>query len=305
MSSIFKATMRIRDRIRTLTCFLKRALSTKKSKISKKPAAKEDSSEEEEDDEAAQEKKATEGKAKVQDMKDAYKEVAKKQRVLQQLERVRAKMSEKIKENQKEARKCQKEIDDLKNVASSKRRAAKKIEDPKVQRMLMGRMGRALAKRGSGKAKARAAEARLRKSKKLLKGAKEKAMPLKEALERAQGRLKVAEKKCKELRDKGEHVPADGERDFSAPGAYKPPGVAAAHERKAAKENLAKAEAACGRVNTAVAAREQTFKAVQEKLKGKHEGGESKPAESKKPMPMKAIKYMSMRKSKMGMKRGR
>merc|ERR1712110_305294 len=132
-------------------------------------------------------------------------------------------------------------------------------------------LGRALSGRTSMKAKRIAAASRVRKLNKVLKVAKGKAEPLRQAMERAQARLKAAEKTCKDLRAQGEEVPADGEKDFSAPGCWKPPGVRAANERKEARAALAKAEVAWKKADGVLTAKMERTNALREKILGPKE----------------------------------
>merc|ERR1712151_507344 len=112
---------------------------------------------------------------------------------------------------------------------------------------------------------------RVRKLNKVLKVAKGKAEPLRQAMERTQARLKAAEKTCKDLRAQGEEVPADGEKDYSAPGCWKPPGVRAANERKEARAALAKAEVAWKKADGVLTAKMERTNALREKILGPKE----------------------------------
>merc|ERR1712216_519373 len=71
-----------------------------------------------------------------------------------------------------------------------------------------------------------------------------KASEHKAAFERAQRDYDSAVKQCKVLRANGEFVPDEGWKDYSAPFAYKPPGVKAFLDMNIAKEKWAKAKAA-------------------------------------------------------------
>merc|ERR1712039_1087696 len=112
---------------------------------------------------------------------------------------------------------------------------------------------------------------RVRKLSSILNKAKHKAAPYLEALGRAEARLKNAEKKCKELKARGGEVPAEGQKDYSAPGAWKPPGVLAAKERNMAKEALTKAKLAYEKVSAGLESKQARVKEAKEKLNAANE----------------------------------
>merc|ERR1712176_737382 len=84
---------------------------------------------------------------------------------------------------------------------------------------------------------------------------------------RAQKAYDEAKKLCARLKKEGEHVPEEGEKDVSAPGAYKPPGLRAAKARDAAKQELTKMKAAFEKLLGPAAAKEERLKALKEKMK--------------------------------------
>merc|ERR1712187_133705 len=87
-------------------------------------------------------------------------------------------------------------------------------------------------------------------------------------LKRAQNAYDEAKKLCARLKKEGEDVPDEGEKDVSAPGAWKAPGLRAAKARDAAKEELRKAKAAWDKLAVPAAAKEERLKALKEKMKG-------------------------------------
>uniref|UniRef100_A0A7S2AJK9 Uncharacterized protein n=1 Tax=Alexandrium andersonii TaxID=327968 RepID=A0A7S2AJK9_9DINO len=93
-----------------------------------------------------------------------------------------------------------------------------------------------------------------------------KASDAESAYERTQKAYKDAQNRCKQLKAQGEDVPEDGERDISAPGAWKPPGVLAARALKVARDAMAKAKAVWEKAVVAAEAKEQKHSAVKEKL---------------------------------------
>merc|ERR1719223_139478 len=96
---------------------------------------------------------------------------------------------------------------------------------------------------------------------------KGKAGGVEAAYNRALKNYEEAQKMCVRLKKEGEEVPDEGEKDFSAPGAYKPPGVRAAKARDAAKQELARTKAAFGKAAGPVAAKEERLKELKDKMK--------------------------------------
>lgn len=74
-------------------------------------------------------------------------------------------------------------------------------------------------------------------------------------------------KECEMLKKKGEYVPEEGWKDYSAPWAYKPPGVKAFIEMTAQKEKYAKAKAVWDKESAEIERREELAKAAAGKLK--------------------------------------
>lgn len=240
----------------------------------------EDSEEPEPGQVAGRPSQEQEGQVKLQDFRNASKDVAKKQRLIQVLANARAKLDEKINANKKFSRAAEKELEELRNIASNKRRAAKRIQDDKIQKMLAKKKGRSASRKASASAALGNAAKRTRKLSGMLNKAKSKVAPYREALERAEARLKNAEKKCKELKANGEEVPADGERDYSAPGAWKPPGIMAAKERTMAKDALAKAKSAYEKVSGGLESKQARLQEAKEKLSAaKEKAGDTEGAD--------------------------
>merc|ERR1712107_154460 len=84
---------------------------------------------------------------------------------------------------------------------------------------------------------------------------------------RAQKTYDEAKKLCARLKKEGEEVPDEGEKDVSAPGAWKPPGLRAAKARDAAKQELMKAKALFEKIMAPAAAKEERLQALKEKMK--------------------------------------
>jgi len=72
---------------------------------------------------------------------------------------------------------------------------------------------------------------------------------------------------CSRLKKEGEDVPDEGEKDISAPGSYKPPGLRAAKTRDLAKIELEKKKSLYEKTAKPSAAKEERLQALKEKLK--------------------------------------
>merc|ERR1719191_213639 len=94
-----------------------------------------------------------------------------------------------------------------------------------------------------------------------------KAGQSKNEFERAQAAYNSAKKECEMLKKKGEYVPEEGWKDYSAPWAYKPPGVKAFIEMTAQKEKYLKAKAVWDKESAEIERREELAKAAAGKLK--------------------------------------
>merc|ERR1712228_1085328 len=75
-----------------------------------------------------------------------------------------------------------------------------------------------------------------------------------------------AKKKCKQLKDAGEDVPDEGEKDVSAPGAYKSPGVRAAKERDTLKASLSKLKATWEKASEVASKKLRIINGLKEKI---------------------------------------
>merc|ERR1712107_816237 len=84
---------------------------------------------------------------------------------------------------------------------------------------------------------------------------------------RAQKNYDEAKKLCARLKKEGEEVPDEGEKDVSAPGAWKPPGLRAAKARDTAKQELMKTKALFEKIMAPAAAKEERLQALKEKMK--------------------------------------
>merc|ERR1719442_245271 len=107
---------------------------------------------------------------------------------------------------------------------------------------------------------------------------------------RAQKAYDDAKKECARLKKEGEEVPDEGEKDLSAPGAFKSLGLRAALARDAAKQQLAKAKVAWEKAAAPSSAKEERLKALKDKIKEIQQQQESAEADIKaaKKLPRKA-----------------
>merc|ERR1712083_266096 len=106
-------------------------------------------------------------------------------------------------------------------------------------------------------------------------------MDAEQAYKKAQKAYDEAKKKCKQLKDAGEDVPDEGEKDVSAPGAYKPPGLRAAKERDAIKATLPKLKEAYDKTSTVASAKLQRINSFKEKMNEAQKVQETLEAEMK------------------------
>merc|ERR1711920_774589 len=93
-----------------------------------------------------------------------------------------------------------------------------------------------------------------------------KASSAESAYKKALNAYEEAKKKCKALKAQGEDVPDEGEKDVSAPGAYKPPGLRAAKERDAIKATLPKLKEAYEKTSAVASVKLQRINSLKEKM---------------------------------------
>merc|ERR1711920_847643 len=93
-----------------------------------------------------------------------------------------------------------------------------------------------------------------------------KASSAESAYKKALNAYEEAKKKCKALKAQGEDVPDEGEKDVSAPGAYKPPGIRAAKERDAIKATLPKLKDAFEKTSAVASVKLQRINSLKEKM---------------------------------------
>jgi chromosome segregation ATPase len=238
-------------------------------KVAKKKQQQEDSAEEEEEKPQ---------KTEQQEARSAANEVARKKGFIKRLEAAREaiveKMKERVKDYNKQIRAAEKELEDLEDKAKTKGKAAAKVQkiaqmakaahlaaklEEKANRVAVGRLQAAKA--------LKAAKERKEQLSASLEQRKGKASEYKAVFERAQKEYDSALKQCKELKKQGDFVPDEGWKDYSAPFAYKPPGVRAFMDMTAAKEKWAKAKAVWDRLSEDMQQREERAKAAVDRVK--------------------------------------
>lgn len=200
--------------------------------------------------------------------RDAKREMDRKKRSVDKLYAEKAALAAKVKANNAALKSAEAELDELEAVAKKKGRAlslvkAKKqavINEKKAERMLRTQKAAAHA--------LKVAKQRLDSKAGALDALKTKQEDARFVLNRAKAKVAELEKKCAELRAKGMEVPEEGDesRDFSAPGAWKPPGVMAAKTLTIARAELVKAEANFERAALAFSTSEAKAQDVRSKI---------------------------------------
>eukprot|EP00932_Pfiesteria_piscicida_P014355 SRR837773.261.p1 GENE.SRR837773.261~~SRR837773.261.p1 ORF type:complete len:333 (-),score=64.82 SRR837773.261:71-997(-) len=211
------------------------------------------------DGEDAAQDPATEARAAVKDVQKCRREISK-------LSNERERLQLKMKTNRSMMNKAEKRLEELQAVAKTKTRVLGAEKAKKMRKIMEGKRARARSSGDKAAKTIRAAQKRLRKMKDGLSSVRAKADEAEAALKRAQRTFDEAKKRCADLRKQGEDVPEEGEKDLSAPGAWKPPGIRAAKDRDAAKIHLAKAKAVFAKASAALAAKETVAGSVKERL---------------------------------------
>merc|ERR1719217_1476223 len=102
---------------------------------------------------------------------------------------------------------------------------------------------RAQASKDKAATMAKKAQKRLNGMKLKLGSVRRKAEEAESIYKRALKTYEEAKKRCNQFKAQGENVPAEGEKDLSAAGAWKSPAQRAARERDVAKAQLGKLKA--------------------------------------------------------------
>lgn len=196
----------------------------------------------------------------------ASRAVEKQQRVLGKLGSELAALKSKTKANHDATKKAQQELERLQDEARRASAAASRVKSAKNKAKREMQARREAARNAKASRVIKATKKRMAKFRDSLSSARGRAEDASASYERAKRAFDDAKKRCKELSDSGEHVPAEGEKDLSAPGAWKPPGVQAAKARDAAKVAFAKAKAVWERATAAASVKEGRQKALKDKM---------------------------------------
>uniref|UniRef100_A0A7S2NXH4 Uncharacterized protein n=1 Tax=Zooxanthella nutricula TaxID=1333877 RepID=A0A7S2NXH4_9DINO len=205
-------------------------------------------------------------KSKALQARAAVNEVRKQQRVVSRLLAEQERLSQKIKANRAAHRKAEQDLESLKEVAKKKSRSLGAIKAAKMRKQMEVKAMRAKSSGEKALAAEKSARKRMSQMRDGLAAVRTKAADAESACKRAQKAFDEAKKKCAQLKAQGEDVPEDGEKDLSAPGAWKPPGVTASKERSAAKAALEKAKAVWARAAEIAAAKEATHTTLKERM---------------------------------------
>jgi len=239
-----------------------------KKQKAEKEIEEDDSEDEEEEDSEEEEEEAKEAPKSVkQDANAAKSQVAKKQRVIDSLHKKQNELVKKLKAIKDALRKEENEMEELKSVASKKKRALNKQLNEKQAVMDEKKAKTASRFRRAANKRLKSAQKSLNAVSKRMRGVKGTAEDTKMALKRASSKVDELTQQCKALRAKGEHVPDNFQaEDFSSPHAWKPPGYVAAKALEVAKEVLAKAQAAHKKADAEFQTRDVKRKAVLDKM---------------------------------------
>merc|ERR1712217_70368 len=176
------------------------------------------------------------------------------------------KLALKMKENRSKLRQAEKVMDDLKAVATKHTRKLGAKRGAIMRKKMAAKQMRAKA------AGERAAE-KFKKARKMVFGMRKKGSAVKEkassaeaAYKKALNTYEEAKKKCKALKAQGEDVPEEGEKDLSAPGVYKPPGLRAAKERDAIKATLPKLKDAYEKTSAVASVKMERINSLKDKM---------------------------------------
>merc|ERR1712039_415426 len=198
--------------------------------------------------------------------RNAVSDVRKHQRLMDRINAENEKLALKMKENRSKLRHAEKEMEGLKAVATKHTRKLGAKRGAVMRKKMAAKQMRAKA------AGERAAE-KFKKARKMVFGMRKKCSAIKEkaasaesAYKRALSAYEEAKKKCKALKAQGEDVPDEGEKDFSAPGAYKPPGIRAAKERDAIKATLPKLKDAFDKASAVASVKLQRINSLKDKM---------------------------------------
>jgi len=166
-------------------------------------------------------------------------------------------LAQKVKDNRSALTRVEKVMEGLKEEARKKSRAVSNIKAAKRKKILEAKAERAKVLGARATTAIKAAKRRLDAVSDSLKSIQDKREDAHSILKRAQKKYDDAVQECSELEAQGQHVPEDGEKDLSAPGAWKPPGIAASKARAVAKIALDRAREVYEKVAAIAKSREE------------------------------------------------
>merc|ERR1711957_1014984 len=201
------------------------------------------------------------------DARAAVKDVNKQKRILTKLETENERLLEKIKNNKTLIRKESKQLDELKDIAQNKSRKLGDKLRKSIRKKMVGKVNRAKDKVERVENRLKAVRKRYNKTRKSAGKVKGRAGDVEANFKRAERSYDDAKKLCARLKKEGDDVPDEGDKDLSAPGAFKPPGVKAALARDNAKREFLKMKAIYEKAAAPAGKKEEMLKALKEKMK--------------------------------------
>jgi len=192
--------------------------------------------------------------------------VARQQRVVDKLTAEKDALTAKLKTNKDATKKAEQELENLKEFSRKRAIAAGRIRSAKnkVQREKQAAM--AEKKQAKARLTLKASKKRLDGMRGALSAARSKSESATDAYKRATQAFDQAKKRCTERKESGEHVPEKGEKDLSAPGAWKPPGLQAAKARDVAEVVFVRMKAAWEKATAIFDMKESKQKAIKGKM---------------------------------------
>lgn len=238
-----------------------------------------------EQDEEGKSAKSSGGSNVVVDARLAARAVRKQQTLIDKLNAEKEHLAQKAKDNRSALNSAEKVMEGLKEEARKKSRALTNVKSAKKKKILEAKAERARALGSKATAAIKTAKRRLDALSDSLKSVQSKAEDAHSMLKRAQRKFDEAEQECTELEAQGHHVPEEGEKDLSAPGAWKPPGIAASKARAVARVALDRAREVYERAAAAAKAKEErasTIKSSMEEQKKRRKAAEEMTAVGRK-----------------------
>lgn len=198
-----------------------------------------------------------EGNNVMVDARVAARLVRRQQTLIDKLNAEKENLAQKVKDNRSALTRAEKVMEGLKEEARKKSRAVSNIKAAKRKKILEAKAERAKVLGARATTAIKAAKRRLDAVSDSLKSIQDKREDAHSILKRAQKKYDDAVQECSELEAQGQHVPEDGEKDLSAPGAWKPPGIAASKARAVAKIALDRAREVYEKVAAIAKSREE------------------------------------------------